>query len=477
MWSWLPANFELASLRVWSNWRPPVGLSPFGSGRTVAKRGSGSASREGQAKDSASGVPALPEIVTYRMRSRLPRASPRWRGSRARSIWSSARVHLLRADGRGQEALEDATELVPGRSACRRWRRAARHERRELSGDRRDLAPLLDDGVELAGHFRDPSLHDRPRRLGVIDGKVRDPLERVDVEDGCRAHRGIAQLVETQLLGADGIDDARVLAAVPAPLDEQRGDPDERAPGSQRVPRQHRKVGRARQRRGRQLLRESAGESVETLAVAPTGLGRELDRGNALRDVVPGCREQVDEARGVELGRDHGARLAGGRRRGRRRDRREQPVAIGELLLDTLVVGFDGLQVVEQRLGAQRSDGRADHVERTGTVRGELTANFQRLLRRGRVRHAGARVQVQQQAVGGTVGGCAPDRAGRLADRHVVGDATVEEQERIRPGGPEVDVTDELIGLDAERLERHREGRGRARRRAPAHRPRRVRTR
>ena len=153
-------------------------------------------------------------------------------------------LRVLRADGRWQEALEDATELVPGRSACRRWRRGAWHERRELGGDRRDLAPLLDDGVELAGHLRDPSLHDRPRRLGVIDGKVRDPLERVDVEDGCRAHRGIAELVETQLLGADGIDDTRVLAAIPAPLDEQRGDPDERAPRSQRVPRQHRKVGR-----------------------------------------------------------------------------------------------------------------------------------------------------------------------------------------------------------------------------------------
>ena len=76
LWSWLPASLELASLRVWSNCRSPVGLSPFGSGRTVAKRGSGSASSEGQVKDAASGVPALPEIVRYRMRSRLPAARP-----------------------------------------------------------------------------------------------------------------------------------------------------------------------------------------------------------------------------------------------------------------------------------------------------------------------------------------------------------------------------------------------------------------
>ena len=141
---------------------------------------------------------------------------------------------------------------------------------------------------------------------------------------------------------------------------------------------------------------------------------------------------------------------------------RSSLVAVDELLLDRLVVGFDGLQVVEQRLGAQRADGRTNHVERPGTVRDEVGVGHQRLLRRGRVGHPRARVQVEEQAVGGTVGGCALDRAGRLPDRHVVGDATVEEQEGIRPGGPEVDVTDQLIGLDPQGLERHGEGRGRS---------------
>ena len=40
--------------------------------------------RQGQAKHSASGVPAFPESVRYRMRSRLPCDSPRWSGSRSR---------------------------------------------------------------------------------------------------------------------------------------------------------------------------------------------------------------------------------------------------------------------------------------------------------------------------------------------------------------------------------------------------------
>ena len=225
LWSWLPASLELASLRVWSNCRSPVGLSPFGSGRTVAKRGSGSASSEGQVKDAASGVPALPEIVRYRMRSRLPRASPRWRGSRAKSIWSSARLAVLGGGRRRQEPLQCAPELVPGRGACDRGlgravgererllrlRHGARHQRRKVGGDRDDLVPLLDDAPELFGDLRDPSTHDQAGGVGIVMGKVGDLLERVDVECGGGAHRGVAQVVEAQLLRPDGVDDTRGL--------------------------------------------------------------------------------------------------------------------------------------------------------------------------------------------------------------------------------------------------------------------------
>ena len=203
------------------------------------------------------------------MRSRLPAAHPDGAAG-ARIDLVECALRVLGGDRRGQEPFERATEPLSGRRErllC--LRRPARHQQRERGGDRtrsRSTAPRRSRAVRS----RSALVAARSvRGIGIIIGKVRDLLERVDIDRRGSAHRGVAQLVEAQLLRAEA---STTRASSPAHWHHSMSSEVSRMA----VPRGAASSSTApegqppRQRRRGQLLRKPAGQPVEPLAVAPT---------------------------------------------------------------------------------------------------------------------------------------------------------------------------------------------------------------
>ena len=239
-------------------------------------------------------------------------------------------------------------------------------------------------------------------------GKVRDLPRASRRRAGGGAHPGVAQLVEAQLLRTDGVDDTRVFAGALAPFDEQRGDPDRRAPGAERAPRQHREVGSrgsvvAASSCARRRVSRSSSSPLRPPACGANSTGGMCSATCSHGAANRSTRRSASSSGAITalvsvvgVGRGPGERL-------------QQPVAVGELLLDRLVVGLDGLQVVEATTssaaigwsyGSRRTVGHRAWRDRCALPAPASPR---------RVGHARARVQVEEQAVGGPVGGCALD--------------------------------------------------------------------